>query len=135
LIKILACKGNIIKLKNKPSKTTVAKAQPSKKRPSRSDKPSEAKATHSTTPPKRWRSRVIPRPASFFLREEIGRIVAKRRGCCLSEASFSTFRYKPHNFSKKNAALTFCFFWVKPKEKAFGVKPKENNKSNFTFVT
>jgi len=56
--------------------------------------------------------------ASFFLREEIERNIAKRRGCCLSEASFSTFRYKPHNFSKKNAALTFCFFSVKGKEKA-----------------
>jgi hypothetical protein len=58
------------------------------------------------------------RPASFFLREEIGRIVATRRGCCLSEASFRPFRYKPHDFSKKNAALIFCFFWVKPKEKS-----------------
>jgi hypothetical protein len=56
-------------------------------------------------------------PASFFLREKIGRIVAKRRGCCLSEASFSTFRYKPHDFSKKNAALIFCFFCIKAKEK------------------
>jgi len=51
------------------------------------------------------------------LREEIGRFVAKRRGCCLSEASFSTFRYKPHDFSKKNAALIFCFFLIKQKEK------------------
>jgi hypothetical protein len=57
------------------------------------------------------------RPASFFLREEIGRFVALRRGCCLSEASFSTFRYKPHDFSKKNAALIFCFFLIKQKEK------------------
>jgi len=47
-----------------------------KKEPSRSDKPSEATATHSTTPPERWRSRATREPASFFLREEIGRIVA-----------------------------------------------------------
>jgi len=42
----------------------------------------------------------------------------------LSEASFSTFRYKPFDFSKKNAALTFCFFSVKGKEKAFALKAK-----------
>jgi hypothetical protein len=35
----------------------------------------------------------------------------------LSEASFSTFRYKHHDFSKKNAALIFCFFLIKQKEK------------------
>jgi len=53
----------------------------------------------------------------------------------LSEASFSTFRYKPLDFSKKNAALNFCFFSVKGKEKdscsqtkknqAYGKNPKE----------
>ena len=59
-------------------------------------------------------------PASFFLREEIGRIVAKRRGCCLSEASFTTFRYKPLDFSKKNAALIFWFFSIKRKEQRKG---------------
>jgi len=35
----------------------------------------------------------------------------------LSEASFSTFRYRPFDFSKKNAALIFCFFCIKAKEK------------------
>jgi hypothetical protein len=72
------------------------------------------------------------------LREEIGRFVAKRRGCCLSEASFSTFRYKHHDFSKKNAALIFCFFCIKAKEKescnkakkkAFALKPQKKNKA------
>jgi len=88
-------------------------------KPSPSQEPSEATATRSTTPPSNGEAERKEGPASFFLREEIGRIVAKRRGCCLSEASFSPFRYKPHDFSKKNAALTFCFFWVKPKEKVF----------------
>jgi len=43
----------------------------------------------------------------------------------LSEASFSTFRYKPFDFSKKNAALIFCFFCIKAKEKAFAIKLKK----------
>ena len=68
---------------------------------------------HNRSPPQNQQDRPL-----FFLREEIGRFVAKRRGCCLSEASFTPFRYKPPDFSKKNAALTFCFFSVKGKEKA-----------------
>jgi hypothetical protein len=58
----------------------------------------------------------------------------------LSEASFSTFRYKPLDFSKKNAALTFCFFSVKGKEKdscsqtkknqAYGKPPKKKSFKN-----
>jgi 3'-phosphoadenosine 5'-phosphosulfate (PAPS) 3'-phosphatase len=63
------------------------------------------------------------------LREEIGRFVAKRRGCCLSEASFTPFRYKPHDFSKKNAALTFWFFCVKAKE-----QKKEQIKQQICFL-
>jgi len=45
----------------------------------------------------------------------------------LSEASFSPFRYKAFDFSKKNAALTFCFFWVKPKENKNAVFLSETN--------
>jgi len=77
------------------------------------------------TPPSDGEAERKEGPASFFLREEIVRFVAKRRGCCLSEASFSTFRYKPHDFSKKNAALIFCFFCIKAKEKVFAIKRKE----------
>ena len=40
-----------------------------------------------------------------------------RRGCCLSEASFSPFSSTLTDFSKIRAALTFCFFSVKGKEK------------------
>jgi len=47
--------------------------------------------------------------AAFFLREEIGRIVAKRRGCCLSEASFSTFRYNPSNFFTQKKRGRSCW--------------------------
>ena len=60
-------------------------------------------------------------PASWILREEIMRNGALRRGDCLSEASLSTFSGMENNFSKIHAALNFCFFWFKPKE-------KENNK-------
>nr|WP_321376084.1 hypothetical protein [uncultured Bacteroides sp.] len=121
--------------------------QPSKEEPSQSDKPSEAKALSHNGEASRAKQRLpIPqphpsdgaaeqpeRPASFFLREEIGRIVAKRRGCCLSEASFTPFRYKPLDFSKKNAALIFCFFLIKQKEKAFVIFKKPQIKPNKIF--
>ena len=40
-----------------------------------------------------------------------------RRGCCLSAASFTPFSSTLPDFSKIRAALTFCFFSVKGKEK------------------
>jgi hypothetical protein len=57
-------------------------------------------------------------PASFFLREEIGRNVARRRGCCLSEASFTPFRYKPLDFSKKKCSLDLLFLLGQAKRKS-----------------
>jgi len=42
---------------------------------------------------------------------------ALRRGCCLSAASFRPFSSTLPDFSKIRAALTFCFFSVKGKEK------------------
>ena len=55
--------------------------------------------------------------ASWILREEISRNEALRRGNCLSEASLSPFSGMQADFSKIRAALTFCFFCVKAKEK------------------
>jgi len=52
---------------------------------------------------------------------------ALRRGCCLSAASFSTFSSTLPDFSKIRAALTFCFFSVKGKEKAFAIKTKKSS--------
>jgi len=60
------------------------------------------------------------RPASWILREEIMRNGALRSGDCLSEASLSHFSGMQYNFSKIRAALTFCFFCVKAKEKRKG---------------
>jgi len=42
-----------------------------------------------------------------------------RRGCCLSIASFTPFSSTLPDFSKIRAALIFCFFCIKAKEKAF----------------
>jgi len=42
-------------------------------------------------------------------------------GCCLNEASFSPFSSTLTDFSKIRAALIFCFFLIKQKEKAFNV--------------
>ena len=41
----------------------------------------------------------------------------KRNGCCLSEASFIHFPTAAKRSSPDGAALTFWFFWVKPKER------------------
>ncbi|BEG97873.1 hypothetical protein [Bacteroides sedimenti] len=60
----------------------------------------------------------------FFLREEINRNGALKRSDCLSEASLSSFSEMQVDFSKKNAALTFWFFWVKPKEQKNELKIK-----------
>jgi len=40
-----------------------------------------------------------------------------RRGCCLSAASFTPFSSTLTDFSKIRAALIFCFFCIKAKEK------------------
>ena len=52
-----------------------------------------------------------------------------RNGCCLSEASFIHFPPAAKRSSPDGAALTFWFFWVKPKERdlQIWVKPKERN--------
>jgi len=42
----------------------------------------------------------------------------------LSEASFSPFSSAAPDFSKIRAALIFCFFCIKAKEKAFAIKAK-----------
>ncbi|MDD7632132.1 MAG: hypothetical protein SOY43_01135, partial [Parabacteroides sp.] len=52
-----------------------------------------------------------------------------RNGCCLSEASFIHFPPAAKRSSPDGAALTFWFFWVKPKERdlQIWVKPKERD--------
>ena len=53
----------------------------------------------------------------------------KRNGCCLSEASFIHFPTAAKRSSPDGAALTFWFFWVKPKERIHS-NPKERNHSH-----
>ena len=52
-----------------------------------------------------------------------------RNGCCLSEASFIHFPPAAKRSSPDGAALTFWFFWVKPKERIHS-NPKERNDSH-----
>ncbi|MDD7722526.1 MAG: hypothetical protein PUK64_06015 [bacterium] len=56
-------------------------------------------------------------PASADGREAERRGGRKRNGCCLSEASFIHFPPAAKRSSPDGAALTFWFFWVKPKER------------------
>ena len=81
-------------------------------------------------------------PASADGREAERRGGRKRNGCCLSEASFIHFPPAAKRSSPDGAALTFWFFWVKPKERnipigcqakrteSSRVKPKERIHSN-----
>ena len=68
-------------------------------------------------------------PASADGREAERRGGRNRNGCCLSEASFIHFPPAAKRSSPDGAALTFWFFWVKPKERdlQIWVKPKERN--------
>ena len=68
-------------------------------------------------PTERWQSQVKRRTGlmNFTLRN-LG-VWTLRRGCCLSAASFTPFSSTLTDFSKIRAALTFCFFSVKGKEK------------------
>jgi len=99
----------------------IAKAKPSQKpsqakqRRSRAPHPSRAKQRQSNSDGKAERAK--EGPASEILRKEISRNGASRRGDCLSEASLSPFSGMQTDFSKISAALNFCFFWFKPKEK------------------
>ena len=56
-------------------------------------------------------------PASADGREAERRGGRNRNGCCLSEASFIHFPTAAKRSSPDGAALTFWFFWVKPKER------------------
>jgi hypothetical protein len=60
------------------------------------------------------------RPHEFYVKKS-GVWGALRRGCCLSVASFTPFSSTLPDFSKIRAALIFCFFCIKAKEKVFAI--------------
>ena len=116
-------KQNRTKCNQRSEKASEAKLKCSKAPPKKESTPrsetSEAKkqAQQSLNDPKHHQRRETQRLASWILREEIRRNGALRRGDCLSEASLSPFSGMQADFSKIRAALTFCFFCVKAKEK------------------
>ena len=65
-------------------------------------------------------------PASADGREAERRGGRNRNGCCLSEASFIHFPPAAKRSSPDGAALTFWFFWVKPKERNHQAKRTEH---------
>ena len=58
----------------------------------------------------------------------------KRNGCCLSEASFIHFPTAAKRSSPDGAALTFWFFWVKPKERNHRLVPSQKIFSSEFFL-
>ena len=75
-------------------------------------------------------------PASADGRETKRSGGRKRNGCCLSEASFIHFPTAAKRSSPDGAALTFWFFWVKPKERNISIqKQKEMKTFYITLIT
>ncbi|MBP1593480.1 MAG: hypothetical protein H6Q12_498 [Bacteroidetes bacterium] len=90
-------------------------------KPSPTKKPSEATANSPTSDGEAEQPRTGL--MNFALRNQ--GVWTLRRGCCLSEANFSLFSSTLPDFSKIRAALIFCFFLIKQKEKVFASRQKK----------